>query len=68
MRTASRSATRNRCSTSRAPTLAQEAKPPACAIVENLPNGGLLLSTTEQTFDVDNARQRRSNRRRLGKA
>jgi hypothetical protein len=36
------------------PALAREAKPPACAIVEHLPNGGLLLSATEQTFDVDN--------------
>jgi hypothetical protein len=38
------------------PTLAQEAKPPSCAIVECLPNGGLLLFATEQTFDVDNPR------------
>jgi len=37
------------------PALAQEATTPACAIVEYLPNGGLLLSATQQTFDVDNA-------------
>jgi hypothetical protein len=36
------------------PALAQQAKPPASAIVEYLPNGGILLSATEQTFDVDN--------------
>ena len=36
------------------PALARHANPPASAIVEHLPNGGLLLSATDQTFDVDN--------------
>ncbi len=36
------------------PALARQAKPPASAIVEYLPNGGILLSATEQTFDADN--------------
>jgi hypothetical protein len=36
------------------PGLAQKAKPPKSAIIEYLPNGGVLLSATEQTLDVDN--------------
>ena len=34
--------------------LARQANPPASAMVEHLPNGGILLSATDQTFDVDN--------------
>ncbi len=36
------------------PTLARRATPPATARVEHLPNGGLLISATDETFDVDN--------------
>jgi hypothetical protein len=34
--------------------LARQATPPARALVEHLPDGGLLLSATDETFDVDN--------------
>lgn len=34
--------------------LAPQARSPASALVERLPNGGLLLSATDETFDVDN--------------
>lgn len=36
------------------PDLACRATPPASATIEHLPNGGLLLSATKETFDVDN--------------
>ncbi len=36
------------------PALARQAHPPAIALVEHLPNGGLVLSATHETFDVDN--------------
>ncbi|MGH6839728.1 MAG: Imm52 family immunity protein [Methylocella sp.] len=36
------------------PWLASLVTPPASAIVERLPNGGLLMSATTQTFDVSN--------------
>jgi hypothetical protein len=36
------------------PELAQKAKPPASALIERLPDGGLLLFATKETFDVDN--------------
>ncbi|MGH6853443.1 MAG: Imm52 family immunity protein [Methylocella sp.] len=36
------------------PWLASLVTPPASAIVEHLPNGGLLMSATAQTFDVGN--------------
>jgi Immunity protein 52 len=36
------------------PALARQVKPPASALVENLANGGLLLSATDETFDIDN--------------
>ncbi len=36
------------------PALIEQVNPPASAIVEHLPNGGLLLSATDQTFDIDN--------------
>lgn len=38
------------------PALARQATPPASALVEHLPHGGLLLSATDETFDVDNPR------------
>jgi hypothetical protein len=38
------------------PALARQATPPASAWVEHLPSGGLLLSATQGTFDVDNPR------------
>ena len=38
------------------PALSRRAKPPASVLVEHLPNGGLLLSATNETFDVDNPR------------
>jgi hypothetical protein len=37
------------------PALARQANPPASAIIEYFPDGGLLLSATDQTFDVDNS-------------
>jgi Immunity protein 52 len=36
------------------PELARQVMPPASALVERLPNGGLLLLATDETFDVDN--------------
>jgi hypothetical protein len=39
------------------PALARQAKPPPSAIVEHLPNCGILLSAAEQTFDVNNPQQ-----------
>jgi hypothetical protein len=36
------------------PELARRATPPASASIEHLPNGGLVLSATDDTFDVDN--------------
>ncbi len=36
------------------PALAKQAAPPTSAIVEYLPDSGLLLSATDQTFDIDN--------------
>jgi hypothetical protein len=38
-----------------APPLASLIIPPSTAIVEHLPNGGILMSATEETFDPDNA-------------
>jgi hypothetical protein len=38
------------------PSLAMQANPPASTIVEHLPNGGILLSATDEIFDVDNPR------------
>jgi hypothetical protein len=38
------------------PELARRAMPPPSALVEHLPNGGLLLLATKETFDVDNPR------------
>jgi hypothetical protein len=36
------------------PWLAQKITPPATALVEHLPNGGLLMSATTETFKADN--------------
>jgi hypothetical protein len=36
------------------PWLARQIAPPASALVERLPDGGLLMSATTDTFDVDN--------------
>ncbi|ARN82029.1 Imm52 family immunity protein [Methylocystis bryophila] len=36
------------------PWLARQIEPPASALVEPLPDGGLLMSATTETFDVDN--------------
>lgn len=36
------------------PALARQATPPANALVEHLPDGGMLLKATNETFDVDN--------------
>ncbi len=36
------------------PWLAQKITPPSTVLSENLPNGGLLMSATTETFDVDN--------------
>jgi hypothetical protein len=36
------------------PWLAQKITPPSTVLVEYLPNGGLLMSATTETFDVDN--------------
>ena len=36
------------------PALAVRATPPASALVEHLPNGGMLISATDENFDVDN--------------
>ncbi len=36
------------------PWLAQKITPPSTVLVEHLPNGGLLMSATTETFDVDN--------------
>jgi hypothetical protein len=36
------------------PWLARQIAPPASALVERLPNGGLLMSAATETFDVDN--------------
>ncbi len=36
------------------PGLAGKITPPSTALVEYLPNGGLLMSATTETFDVDN--------------
>jgi hypothetical protein len=36
------------------PWLAQKITPPSTALVEHVPNGGLLMSATTETFDVDN--------------
>ena len=35
------------------PALAKDATQPPTALVEHLPNGGSLLSATDETFDVD---------------
>jgi len=36
------------------PWLAEKITPPSTVLVEHLPNGGLLMSATTETFDVDN--------------
>ncbi len=36
------------------PWLAQKITPPSTVLSEHLPNGGLLMSATTETFDVDN--------------
>ncbi len=36
------------------PWLAQKIAPPSTALSEHLPNGGLLMTATTETFDVDN--------------
>jgi len=36
------------------PWLAQKITPPSTVLVEHLPNGGLLMSATTETFDIDN--------------
>jgi hypothetical protein len=36
------------------PWLAQKITPPSSVIAETLPNGGLLMTATTETFDVDN--------------
>ena len=37
------------------PWLAEKITPPSTVLAEHLPNGGLLMSATTETFDVDNA-------------
>lgn len=37
------------------PWLAQKITPPASVLAENLPNGGLLMTATMETFDVHNS-------------
>ena len=36
------------------PWLAEKITPPSTALSEHLPNGGLVMSATTETFDVDN--------------
>jgi hypothetical protein len=36
------------------PWLAQKIAPPSTVLAEHLPNGGMLMSATTETFDVDN--------------
>jgi Immunity protein 52 len=36
------------------PWLAEKVTPPSTVLVEHLPNGGLLMSATTETFDIDN--------------
>jgi len=38
------------------PWLAQKITPPSTALVERLPDGGLVMSATTESFDVDNPR------------
>ncbi len=38
------------------PWLAQKITPPSTVLSEHLPNGGLLMTATTETFDVDNPR------------
>jgi hypothetical protein len=37
------------------PWLAQKITPPSTVLAEHLPNGGLLMTATTETFDVDNS-------------
>lgn len=36
------------------PWLAEKITPPSTVLAEHLPNGGLLMAATTETFDVDN--------------
>jgi hypothetical protein len=37
------------------PWLAEKITPPSTVLSEHLPNGGLLMSATTETFDIDNS-------------